>query len=90
MFNDNLAVVLVAVCAAAGGILAAFLGFLKSSEPFEPKKFLASVLTSVISGIVFGVGYQIAGRPDIKDFFMAFLGGAGIDALRNYSGAFKK
>ncbi len=73
----------VAVAAFAGGILAAFLGWLDSKEPFDPRKFGKSVGVALLSGFAFAVGYTFSNHIGVRDVFVAVLAGAGVDALTN-------
>ena len=79
----NVAVLLVALLACAGGVVSALLGWLNSGEAFVPRKFIASVIRALIAGVAFAVGYSFADGISILDLFAAFLGGAGIDVLGN-------
>jgi len=44
------------VLGAVAGATSAFIGWNKSGEPFEARKFVTGVITGVIAGIVFVVG----------------------------------
>lgn len=73
----------IALAALLGGLVAALLGWLESSEPFNTRKFGGSVIRALIAAIVFAVGYHLSGSLVILDLFYAFLGGAGVDVLGN-------
>lgn len=45
------------------GILVALLGFLESKETFNLRKFCASVVRSLIAGIVWGAAYNMGDKP---------------------------
>ena len=76
--------ILIALMALGGGLLAALLGWLDSNEPFEPRKFGGSAIRSLVAAVVFAVGYQLSHTPVmVLDLFIAFLGGAGVDAIGN-------
>lgn len=72
---------LIALSAFAGSIVAAILGWCESQEPFIGRKFAASCLRGVISAVVYGAAYNFSGDITATAYFLAFLGGAGIDAL---------
>ncbi len=68
--------------AALGAILLGVLGWCKTPEGFEAKKFLATVITGIIAGA--GVGVTFAGVPfSALYLILAFLTGAGVDYTRN-------
>lgn len=68
-----------ALAAMVGGIVVALLGFWDSKEPFDPRKFGASVLRSLIAGVIFAVGYNLAEQISVLDLLWAFLSGTGFD-----------
>ena len=69
-----------ALCAAAGALCLALLGWLKSREPFNARKFTASAITAIIAGVSVGAVSQYDGAVG---FMSAFLIGAGADATRH-------
>jgi drug/metabolite transporter (DMT)-like permease len=73
----------IALVALLGGLVAAFLGWLESGEPFDPRKFGGSGIRALVAGIIFAVGYQFSDSVTLLDLFYAFLGGAGVDVLGN-------
>ena len=76
--------ILIALMALGGGLLAALLGWLDSNEPFEPRKFGGSAIRSLVAAVVFAVGYQLVQvQITVLDLFLAFLVGAGVDAIGN-------
>ncbi len=74
-------IALIALSATFGGIAVALLGWLDSHEPFDSRKFGASIIRSLVAGIIFAISYEFRETVSIVDFFLAFLGGAGVDAL---------
>jgi len=68
-----------ALAALVGGILVALIGWADSKEPFVTRKFLASVLRSLIAGVIFAVAYQLSRPLTALDLLWAFLGGTGFD-----------
>lgn len=67
-----------------GGIIAALIGWLESSEPFDGRKFGRSILKALVAGIGIGVSYQIlSDNIQTIDLLYAFLAGAGVDVLGN-------
>lgn len=73
----------IALAALLGGLVAALLGWLDSSELFNPRKFGGSAVRALIAAIIFAAGYQLANSVSVLDLFYAFLGGAGVDVLGN-------
>jgi len=73
----------IALAALAGGLAAAFAGWLESNEPFNQRKFSSSAIRALIAGAVFAAGYELSGLVGMLDLFYAFLGGAGVDVLGN-------
>ena len=71
----------VAIAAFVGGMSVALLGWAESQEPFNPRKFLASVIRSLIAALVFSIGSS--GEITWPNLFYAYLGGAGVDVLGN-------
>jgi len=72
-----------ALAALLGGIAIALAGWLDSHEPFDPRKFGASVIRSLIAGVVFAVGYKLTTPLAALDLLWAFLGGTGFDVAVN-------
>ena len=82
--------VFVALAAFGGGVLSAFMGWLESKEPFDPRKFGKSMGVALLAGLSFAVGYSFSNSVGARDIFVAILAGAGIDALSNRtSGIFR-
>lgn len=82
-----LQILLIFVTAIGGAVFAATLGWLESGEPFNPRKFVPSIMRAVVSGIIFVLGFGLAdliittpGQLAII-CFSVFVGGAGIDVL---------
>lgn len=74
----------VAILSIAGALFTAALGWLESSEPFNARKFTSSLLRAFVAGMVFAVtSYVSLEKVDIWTYFVAFLGGAGIDVVGN-------
>ena len=77
-------VLLIALVAFGGGIVAALLGWLEAGTPFDKGKFGSSALRALIAGVAFGVLYNYADTGvTVLDYAIAFLGGAGVDVLGN-------
>lgn len=73
--------VYIALAAFVGALLSGTLGWLESKEPFDPRKFTATVLRAILAGVVFAVGYTIRDSLTVYDLFYGLLGGAGVDVL---------
>jgi hypothetical protein len=74
-------IIWIAAAAFAGGIVAALLGWLESKEPFDARKFSASVARALVAAVAFAVGYHYANSITPVDIGIAFCGGAGFDVL---------
>ena len=72
-----------ALAACLGGITVAIAGWLDSREPFDALKFGASVIRSLIAGIIFAVGYKLTPPLAALDLLWAFLSGTGFDVAVN-------
>jgi|TARA_Y100000310_G_scaffold23392_1_gene22374 hypothetical protein len=70
-----------ALCAAGGALTLAILGWLSSSEPFDKRKFAASVITAIVAGIGISAVQQ-SSDLSVIGCFLAYLSGAGADASR--------
>ena len=75
--------IIIALSAFGGGILAAILGWLDSKEEFDPRKFAKSIGFAFLAGLGFAVGYQLSDGPLTRDCLVALLSGAGWDAVTN-------
>lgn len=75
--------VLIAVAAFVGGMLAAFLGWLDSHEPWDSRKFGKSMGFAILSALGFAIGYSFSNSIGARDIFIAILAGAGVDAISN-------
>jgi uncharacterized membrane protein YoaK (UPF0700 family) len=79
----DLGILWLVIAAFMGGLIAAFLGWHKSGEPFQPLKFLPSVLRALLAALAAAVSYQYVGPITWPILFMAILAGAGVDSLGN-------
>jgi hypothetical protein len=73
----------VGMAALGGGIAAALLGWCDSAEPFNVRKFGASVIRSVIGAAGIAAATDLAGAGGYTAYILAFLAGAGVDAGGN-------
>ena len=76
-------IVWIAVAAFLGGIIAALAGWLETQDPFNPRKFSASVARALVAAIGIAVAYTYANGLSAIDIAMALLAGAGVDCLGN-------
>lgn len=77
---SNLEVGLIGLVATLGGVFFAFMGWLDSGEPFNPRKFGKSCAAALVAGIGFGIAYTFVDGFTIKDVLIAFLAGGGFTA----------
>ena len=76
--------ILVIVVTIVGALVSATLGWIDSGEDFVGRKFASSIIHAILAAIIFAVGsYTTLASIGTWDFFVAFLGGAGIDVLGN-------
>ena len=78
MQNWELAVI--AAIAFVGGIVYAFYFWLVSGEPFNGRRFGASIVSALFAGVLFGIGYTFVDKMSIRDLLMAFASGVGVTA----------
>ncbi len=77
----------IALAAFTGGLLSGLVGWATSTEKFNFRKFLVTVITAFIAGIGFALTYQIsADKVAWPDILAAVFAGAGGDALINRIG----
>lgn len=84
-------VLALAFLSVVGALFSAVLGWLDSGDPFNARKFTSSILRAIIAGIIFAAG-SFAGLETVViwDYFVAFVGGAGIEVVGNrLAGAIK-
>lgn len=72
----------VVAAAFLGAVLTGLVGWLKTTEPFNSRKCLATVITAVFTAAGIGIAYTdtIVGP---RELLMALAAGAGIDYARN-------
>lgn len=85
-------IVFVSLAAFGGAVVNGLLGWSKSTEKFDFRKFLPTFLKAVLAGAGIAIGYPIVATlgfwPGIVG---AFLTGAGLDVLvHNVAGTIKK
>ena len=83
-------IIYIAIAAFIGGIVSALLGWLDSAEPFEVRKFSASIVRALIAGLGIAAAYSYVNSITVLDIVICFLAGAGFDAgVNRISGAIK-
>jgi len=80
---NDISTIILAAASIIGALFSASLGWLDSGEPFNPRKFGASILRTIIAGIIIVGGYSTLPSATIFDYFLAFLAGAGIEVYGN-------
>jgi len=71
---------LIFLAAFFGGVITAVLGWLDTSDKFNIRKFMTSVIKSFIGAAVIAVGFDYSGTTSVILILVAFLAGAGVDA----------
>lgn len=83
-------IIFIGVAAFVGGIVAAVLGWLDANEPWDSKKFAASLVRALIAGLGIAAAYSYANSITVLDIVICLLAGAGFDAgINRISGAIK-
>lgn len=78
----DIQVVLLIVAGVIGTLLSIGLGYAESTEPFDPKKFVSSLIRGSIGIIVYILGaYALAPSVGIWDYVEIAIFAAGFDAL---------
>lgn len=76
-----------ALAAWGAGVLVALLGWLQCSDPFNLRKFMASVVRSLIAGIIWAVAYDMNDKPlTFSTVLGAIASGPFFDVLINRVG----
>ena len=74
----------IAAAAFAGAVASALLGWLDSHEPWAARKFGASVVRGAVAAAGLGLAFvAVDSAVTAKDLLLAFLSGAGFDAVGN-------
>jgi hypothetical protein len=68
------------VAALLGGVVSSLLGWISTTEPFVPRKFITSLIKTLTGAVVIVVGFDFAGTMGYAALGMAFLAGAGVEA----------
>lgn len=80
----DLEMLLLAILAILGALVAAYLGWVDSGEPFDARKFSSSIVRAAVAALVFVAGsYTTQVQASFMVYLGAFLGGAGVDVLGN-------
>ena len=84
MSTESFYILVVILAALLGGIISSLTGWVATTEPFVARKFVTSVLKSVVGATVIAVtGWQsglFASGINAGIVLMALLSGAGVDA----------
>ncbi len=67
----------------AGGAFAGWLGWRKSGEDWDWKKYQVTLATSFVTALSITFYFTYSETLDFKDYILAFLTGAGMDNLVN-------
>lgn len=73
-------IIFICLAAILGALFTAVLGWINSGEPFVIRKFMGSVLAAILAAVAAGIAFQYIAPPTVRDFIMAFLAGAALDA----------
>lgn len=81
----NIEILVLTMLSVAGALFVAVLGWLDSGEDFVARKFVSSILSAFLAGVLIA-GASFVGMDSIANgwtYLLAFLSGAGIDVLAN-------
>jgi len=97
MIDPFVSVVIGLAIGAAAGALSAFLGWNKSTDPFDARKFISGIVTGIITGIVAVLAIVATIQQAVDQtalliiYVTLFIGIIGVDNVRTaLSGAIKK
>lgn len=78
-----LEVVFIGVAALAGAMFTALLGYTESQYPFNPKKFLSSVIRGLVGAVGIAALWDWSGSITGVSYLLAIIAGAGVDVGGN-------
>ena len=67
--------------AVLGGVASAILGWMDSGDPFDSRKFGATILRAIIGAAIAAMTFQGIESVDIFIYLSAFITGAGTDVI---------
>lgn len=73
-------IIIVCLAAFMGGVLTALIGWGGTTEPFNARKFMTSVVKSLIGAVVIAAAFDYSQTTSPISYLLAFLSGAGVDA----------
>lgn len=81
----DIEMIIMALLAVAGAIVAAVLGWADSGDPFDARKFLSSVGRAIFAGLAVAATTLLIPNSEVNaaNYIFAILAGAGIDVLGN-------
>lgn len=77
----DLQILAISLLSVLGAVTTATLGWLESDEPFNPRKYVASLLRATIAGLITALGFSTVTTIDAWDYIVAYLAGAGVDVF---------
>lgn len=79
--SSQIEILIIIVCTTLGAIVSALLGWLESGNPFDQRKFLASMIRGVLASLINAIIFQDVDPVTTWTYLVAFLGGAGFDVV---------
>jgi hypothetical protein len=81
----DIEMLIMALLAVAGAIVAAVLGWADSDAPFDARKFLSSIGRAIFAGLAVAATTLLipSAEANVANYVLAVLAGAGIDVLGN-------
>jgi hypothetical protein len=85
-------IIYIAIAALGGSLISGLIGWLKSDQPWNTKKYVESILSGIGAAAVLAMAYQFSeGGLKIYDLLAALAGGMGVDnAVNRISGIISK
>lgn len=72
---------IIAICWLAGSAIIGIIGWMNSSDAWNTRKFMSTILGGVSGAIVFGLAYQYTGASlTVLDYLTAIAAGMGVGA----------
>ena len=78
----------IALAAFIGGIATALLGWTEKGTPWDGRKFVSSLIRSLVGGIAIAAAMDYSGATAPVIYLLAFLSGAGVETgTKRFAGA---
>ena len=75
--------IFIALAAFIGGMAIALIGWTESGTPWDGKKFVSSLIRSLVGGVAIAAAMDFSGANSPIIYLLAFLSGAGVEVGGN-------